>query len=182
MCIRDRFQTIEGEAGSYGVTEAADYLKTVVTLGVSTQPDGDLSETQNGAAEVATAFTSATPDYYGDVLGTATVTNSNGSGSLLKGLDGIQIDDNVTNYIVSSAMDDSSGNYDVLVPLGSTTINYSNLRVQAYDPITNIGTGYANINLSSLNTSGTAVQLPAFTGSCNDTDAGSPDADDPDCD
>lgn len=168
------------EVGVKGVVQSAGLISTVGQLASSSAPDSDLSTAQAGTNQVANAFTSSKPELFADVTGTANIGNSNGATSPLTGLVGMQIDDNTTNQIVGQGMADSGGSYDFVVPLSSSTVNYSNLRIQAFDPITSNGMGFQNVNLSG-NLSAT-ISMPTVTGTCNDTDAGTPDADDPDCD
>ena len=74
-----------------------------------------------------------------------------------------------------------NGAYSVILPTGIPGINYAAMAVNAYDPITGATLGTLPINVSSLPASGT-YNAGSITGTCVDTDAGAPDADDPDCD
>jgi hypothetical protein len=76
---------------------------------------------------------------------------------------------------------DPSGYYDILVPLGVAGFDYATSQFTITDPISAITSGSELINLSGASTT-LVLQIPTMTGSCNDDDAGAPDADDPDCD
>ena len=76
---------------------------------------------------------------------------------------------------------DPNGNYDLFVPLQVPGTNYSSLTLQIVDPVSGTILGSTTVDLSGLNTSSIFL-FPTATGTCLDNDAGSPDADDPDCD
>ena len=76
---------------------------------------------------------------------------------------------------------DLSGNCSIWVPLGVPGTNYSNQTLSVFDPISGLTLGSEVVNLTGLN-SGTPVLVPTIQGTCNDTDSGAPDGDDPDCD
>ncbi|PYJ86995.1 MAG: hypothetical protein DME70_07315 [Verrucomicrobia bacterium] len=76
---------------------------------------------------------------------------------------------------------DPGGNFDLFVPLGVPETDYSTLTFSVYDPISGIALGDETVDLSGLNTS-QPIQVPTVIGTCNDTDSGNPDGDDPDCD
>ncbi len=76
---------------------------------------------------------------------------------------------------------DPSGECDLFVPLGVQNTAYNNLTLSAFDFITGNTLSSEIVDLSGLNTS-QPVQVPTMIGTCDDTDAGNPDGDDPDCD
>ncbi|HEY3658877.1 MAG TPA: hypothetical protein VGL34_28215 [Steroidobacteraceae bacterium] len=76
---------------------------------------------------------------------------------------------------------DPGGNFSVFVPLGVSGTDYSNMSVEAYDPLTNTILSAETVDLTGLNTA-QPVAVPDLFGTCDDTDAGDPDGDDPDCD
>jgi hypothetical protein len=164
--------------------QAAGLLNSTLQLIGSFAP-ADLSTAQNAAAQFQSPYPSASQGF-GNVSSTVSISNS--AGPTLSGLTGMLIYDSSSGIQLNS-MADENGNYDVVVPLGSTTINYSNTAIYAYDPITTLSSGSyfilssTYINLSGL-TSNQALPGPALSGTCNDPDANAypPDADDPDCD
>ncbi|MDE1947216.1 MAG: hypothetical protein KGI35_01230 [Burkholderiales bacterium] len=77
---------------------------------------------------------------------------------------------------------DASGNYILDVPLGMPLLTYNNLQLSAVDPVAdNTLSSIVSIDLSSLAARG-VFTAPTLRGMCTDSDAGSPDSDDPDCD
>ena len=171
---------IGSEVGQQGFVASADLINTTVQLVMSSEPDSDLSDVEAGANQIAADFTTSSPELFADIVGQANVSNSNGPGSPLNGLAGLQIDDNTSNTILGEGMADQGGSYDFVMPLEDTSADYSNLRIQAFDPIANTGLGFADVNL--LGNAGPTITMPTISGTCTDTDASDPDADDPDCD
>jgi hypothetical protein len=76
---------------------------------------------------------------------------------------------------------DPNGHFNLFVPLGVPNTSYNNLTLSAFDFISDITLGSETVDLSGLNTS-QPIQVPTVIGTCNDSDAGNPDGDDPDCD
>jgi hypothetical protein len=76
---------------------------------------------------------------------------------------------------------DPSGDYELFVPLEVPNTSYNNLTLNAFDFITGNTLSSEIVDLSGLDTS-QPVQVPTMIGTCDDTDAGNPDGDDPDCD
>lgn len=113
-------------------------------------------------------------------LGTvsSTVIISNSQGPILSGLTGVEISDGSTTM---SMLADPTGNADVLIPLGNPAINYANMTLSAYDPVTGTILGTEPLNLRTLTTT-SGDTAPPVVASCTDDDAGDPDSDDPDCD
>ncbi|CEF49260.1 unnamed protein product [uncultured bacterium] len=76
---------------------------------------------------------------------------------------------------------DPSGDFDLFVPLGVPNTPYNSLTLNAFDFISDITLSSETVDLSGLDTS-QPVQVPTMISTCDDTDAGNPDGDDPDCD
>lgn len=112
------------------------------------------------------------------VNGSVNVTNA--QGPILSGLTGVAVTD-PTGALQLEGMADESGQYSLVLPLGDSGVDYSTLMLSAYDPVQNTVLGSIPLNASAF-TSGVAAAGPTPNGTCNDSDAGSPDADDPDCD
>lgn len=79
-----------------------------------------------------------------------------------------------------NSITDASGNYDVLVPLSNATLSYATASLDIQDPST--GTVLTTEAIDLLNLTDAGATAPPVSGSCTDTDANSPDGDDPDCD
>lgn len=171
-----------GQDGSQVGIQGAGLLNSTLQL-YANYATSDQTTAQNAASQFSTPFTSNTQGF-GNVTGTVTVSNS--EGPILAGLTGMLIYDPSSGTQLLD-MADENGDYDVIVPLENTTINYSDMVIYAFDPITTDNSGSyfildsLGINLSGL-TSSQAFSGPALFGVCNDTDAGDPDSDDPDCD
>jgi len=169
------------EGAQLGI-QGANLVNSTLQLFASFAPS-DLSTAQSAAAQFTSPFPSPSQGF-GDVSGTVTISNS--EGPILSGLTGVLIYDPSSGVQLNDVADEN-GNYDVIVPLGNTTINYSGTVIDAYDPITTDNQGSyfvlssSNIDLSDL-TSNQPFTGPSLSGTCNDTDAGNPDEDDPDCD
>jgi hypothetical protein len=142
----------------------------------------DANSAQSAAAQLQTTFSS--PDQgFAEVMGPAFIANA--EGPILSGLTGVAIDDQSGAYFYSLA--DELGNYDVLIPIGDTALNYNDMTINAFDPVTSNAEGsFFDLASMPLDLSGvTSTQPflgPILSGTCDDTDAGAPDADDPDCD
>jgi hypothetical protein len=120
------------------------------------------------------------PQQVGLLDGIVNVTNA--EGPILSGLSGIYLIDPNT-YTQFNQIADSSGNYTITVPLGIQGLNYSGMMLQPYDPISGDYTGSSvTINLSGLTPTSPIIDPTPISAACNDTDAGDPDSDDPDCD
>ena len=130
------------------------------------------------AAEVKSVFGSATQGF-GQVTGLATISNS--QGTTLAGDTGIEISPFDVTSSDMTALSDPNGNYDLFISLQAPNSNYASLTLSAFDPVSGLVLSSATVDLSGLNTSAPLV-LPTLQGTCTDSDAGSPDADDPDCD
>jgi hypothetical protein len=76
---------------------------------------------------------------------------------------------------------DSSGAFELEMPIGAPSTSYDSLTYSAFDFVTTSVLDSATVNLSSATLS-SVISLPVLSGVCNDTDALSPDGDDPDCD
>ncbi|GEM_PF-7004718 len=131
----------------------------------------------NLGSEFPTPFNSSTQGF-GVVEGQANVNNNAGSG--FAGLTGVVLN-STSNLDSFSIQADPTGAYGMFIPLGDPRFNYSGAEIEIVDPISDEDLTTVRVNLSTL-TSKTAVQLPAVSASCNDSDASDPDEDDPDCD
>ncbi len=78
-------------------------------------------------------------------------------------------------------MADPGGSYDLVIPLNVGGNNYADMEIVAFDIATGTSLSSEAVDLTGLNTS-QPVQVPPMSGTCNDSDYGSPDGDDPDCD
>jgi hypothetical protein len=116
---------------------------------------------------------------FGQLTGTCTISNS--QGPILSGLTGVGVGNTGSgiNQFTSIVAPDNS--YELVIPLSNSTISYSNMTISAYDPVSGENLDSAIVDLSDLNPN-TPVTGPSLSGTCNDTDAGDPDGDDPDCD
>ncbi len=132
---------------------------------------------------------SVSPTDFGLVTGMCTISNS--QGPILSGLSGVGTGDangSAPDTLTSIAAPD--GSYQLVLPIGSPDLTYSAMDVAAFDPVdlydptintlTILGTSSV-VDLSGVNPN-TPIAGPSFAGACVDTDAGSPDGDDPDCD
>ena len=141
--------------------------------------NGALSKDSKSATDAMGELPSVnSPTGIGFMTGTATITNA--QGPILSGLTGVSVGPGATQQFTSIA--DQAGNYSVMVPYGNPAISYPSLTGQAYDPVTGDVLTSSGVNLGALNPNNRTVAGPHFKGACIDTDAGSPDSDDPDCD
>jgi len=134
----------------------------------------DASSTENSNLEVPLSSTS-----FGLVDGMALVSNTNMPGLLP--LSGVQLTEPTTStgFTTLAGVDDV---YNVIVPLNLPGYNYAQMSLEPYDPISSLVTGAPTIiNLSTL-TATTPLNAGPIAETCTDTDAPSPDQDDPDCD
>jgi hypothetical protein len=146
----------------------------ISNLGATTLGVIDLA--QSAQAEHASA---SPPQGLGSVDGQVSVQNS--AGPILSGLPGVVLND-PTSGTQLECMADTAGDYDMVAPVGVSGLDYPNMQVFTYDPVSNVGTGApVPVDLSGLVDGGT-IQAPLAEGECNDDDAGDPDSDDPDCD
>ena len=145
-----------------------------------------LSSDSNAAAA---SIQSVGSSDFGLVTGTCTIANS--QGPILSGLDGVGAGNNGTAPDTLTSIAAPDGSYSLVFPLGSPDLAYNAMDIAAFDPVDLYD---PSINTLKILDSSPAVDLsanlnpntptigPSFTGACNDTDAGSPDGDDPDCD
>jgi hypothetical protein len=113
-----------------------------------------------------------------DLTGTVNIANSQGVAASQTSLSECCFG---TSQIGIDSIADPSGGYDVPIPLGVAGTNYKAIVVTAYDLVTGTILGSSTYDLSS------AMPFDIFTstpiiGQCGDSDALSPDGDDPDCD
>jgi hypothetical protein len=124
---------------------------------------------------------------FGQVEGTASITNS--QGPILSGLTGIGAGNNGSLPDTLTTIAAPDGSYSLILPIGSPSLAYTTLDIAAFDPVylydSSINTltilGSSVVDLSNVNPNAPVIG-PSFQGSCNDTDSGNPDGDDPDCD
>jgi hypothetical protein len=168
--------------GLWGNVSAADATLGAAALAASTGSlylqnalSADSSATQDGLTQMS-ALQPSPQTGVGTVSGTVTITND--QGPILSGLTGVMVGDGISTF---TAIGDPNGDYDVLVPLGNSSIDYGQSTLSAYDPISGLVLSTEPIDLSTL-TSTTVTTASPVTGTCTDTDASTPDADDPDCD
>ena len=136
----------------------------------------DLSSTSTTAAE---NLGPVIPDL-GVVTGNMSVSNSIGSAASLTAVQIQNCAGGCGSYNITT-MADQGGSYDLVIPFDTGGVNFSSMTIVGYDFATNTGLTSETVNLSGLNT-GAPVQVPAMSATCNDTDYGTPDSDDPDCD
>lgn len=165
-----------------GVSSSAFLVSTAGLFlpGPQNTPDAADSDQANavaGAGQISTLFR-VPGEGFGTVQGQVNITN--GQGGILSGLTQVIIQDPGSGTFVSTIAD-VNGNYEITLPLGSSSFNYSNLTLKAVDPVSGLILSSVQINLSGL-TSATVFTAPTISGSCSDSDAGNPDSDDPDCD
>lgn len=80
-----------------------------------------------------------------------------------------------------STIADPGGDYDMFLPLGVSGFDYTSAAFNLFDPISTNVLATEFVDLAGLSTN-VIAQLPPMQGTCNETDAGNPDSDDPDCD
>ena len=176
--------TAESVLQSLFATEATDValgasqlMATTGNLIIQNALATDAGTTANTVGELSVP-SQASNVGVGTVAGTVNIANA--EGPVLSGLTGVEISDG-TQANTFMSMADAAGNYDVLVPLGVPGVNYSAFSISAFDPISGLVMSSAPVTLTGL-TPGQTVGATPLAGVCSDTDAASPDADDPDCD
>lgn len=135
----------------------------------------------------ASSIQSVSPSDFGLVTGMCTISNS--QGPILSGLSGVGAGDNGSAPDALTSIAAPDGSYELVLPLGSPDLTYNAMDAVAFDPVDlydpSINTltvlDSSVVDLSGINPN-TPITGPSFVGTCNDTDAGTPDADDPDCD
>jgi hypothetical protein len=130
------------------------------------------------AASAAAIPTNSANEGYALVDGSISISNSSGAASAQ---DSTQLCTFGASFLCVQAIADPSGNYEMFVPIGAASTNYSNLTFSATDFITGnvLSSSVVNLSAASLNQ---PVTLPNLVGTCNDADSLNPDGDDPDCD
>jgi hypothetical protein len=114
----------------------------------------------------------------GFITGNAVITNSQGLAAAQSGLDLCCFGASGLGIV---GVADPGGNYSLPVPLQVPGTDYTSLFAEVFDPVSGIMLTFETVDLSGLNTSA-PVQVPPMAATCNDTDSGNPDGDDPDCD
>jgi hypothetical protein len=130
-----------------------------------------------GEASAAARFLGSGTSF-GLVEGGVNIANSQGVLSGLTGL-GAGNSGSGTNQFTSIAAPD--GSYQLVIPIGDSSLTYGSIAISAFDPVSNLTLSSAVVDLRGINPN-TPVKGPSLSGTCNDTDAGNPDSDDPDCD
>lgn len=149
--------------------------------GLSADTIGQWITTSTNAGNQVSQVFSTPQQGFGNVTGGATINNTNGN-SALSGL--YETDIGVGSGSASetfSGITDSSGSYDVLIPLSVPGLDYSTSSITIVDPSTKAALGTEPVNLSNV-TATQPLSEPPLVGNCTDTDASTPDGDDPDCD
>jgi hypothetical protein len=156
-----------------GISLITSAVGLAITLnGIEMKNDGQTMAQSN--AEIP-----ASANSFGLVEGSDVVSNINPP--VLDPLNGAYLTETTTNTPFTTLAGDDN-NYMLIVPLGVPGYNYSQMLLAPYDPAGNVTTGsQVPIDLSTL-TSTNPYHAQGITGTCNDTDAGNPDQDDPDCD
>jgi hypothetical protein len=118
----------------------------------------------------------------GVVNGGVGITNNLGVAASLTGIQLQQCPPNTctTSFNVTNVAD-TGGSYQLVIPLDISGVSYGTMDIDAFDFTTNTGLATETVDLTGLNPNST-VQVPPMSGTCNDTDYGAPDGDDPDCD
>jgi hypothetical protein len=155
-------------------------LSTVQNVLIQSALSSDTTAASNSVQSVA-------PSNFGQVQGTLSISNS--QGPILAGLTGVGAGNNGSAPDALIAIGAPDGTYDLALPLGSPSLTYTAMDMAAFDPVdlydpetkALIVLDSSVVDLSGIN-SNTPLTGPSFIGTCKDGDAGSPDADDPDCD
>jgi hypothetical protein len=156
------------ETGKSAVLGAAQFIASTANLYVQKALSTD------GQA-LMPAFDVCTPtNPLGQVIGQADVTNP--GPAVFDGLTGVEVNNGLLTNLA-----DVDGAYDLILPVGSPSLDYKNLDFSLYDPISGMVINSAMADVSGVNPS-TPTQGPDLGGVCNDNDASAPDSDDPDCD
>jgi hypothetical protein len=162
--------------GWNNVSTVASYIKSYYDIGVPLLVDSD-TKYQAIDLEYPTPFTSDTQGI-AQIAGMANISNNQG---IAAPQSSIELCCMGASDLGIQGIADPSGNYDLFVPLEVPSTSYNNLTLSAFDFISDITLSSETVDLSGLNTS-QPVQVPTMIGTCDDTDAGNPDGDDPDCD
>jgi hypothetical protein len=121
-------------SGATGATvQGANFLISTLQLVAQNSAINDQKAADSAAGQFQNPFPSPS-EGFGDIAGTVSISNS--QGPILSGLTGLSVID--TSGTGFSSIADQSGNYDVSVALGDTTLNYSNMTINAFDPITDL--------------------------------------------
>jgi hypothetical protein len=116
---------------------------------------------------------------FGQVDGMCTISNS--QGPILSGLPAIGVGNTGSGINEFTSMVAPDGSYQLVLPIGNSSITYNDMAISAYDTVSGQNLDSTVVDLSGINPN-TPVIGPSLSGTCNDTDAGNPDGDDPDCD
>jgi hypothetical protein len=175
------FKSIFADATSAEVElAAAGMLYSVQNLLIQSDLTSDSKAASNSIESVG-------PSNFGQVDGTASISNS--EGPILSGLTGVGAGNNGSLPDALTSIGAPDGTYDLVLPIGSASLSYPSVNVVAFDPVDlydptiNTLTVLDSVVVDLSTVSPTQpVAGPDLIGVCNDTDAGDPDGDDPDCD
>lgn len=141
--------------------------------------NGDSANLSSTSTTAAENLGPVMPDL-GVVDGNMSVSNSIGSAAALTAVQIQNCAGGCGAYNITT-MADQGGSYDLVIPFNTAGVNFASMTIVGYDFATSTGLASETVDLSGLNTSA-PVQVPALSATCNDTDYGTPDDDDPDCD
>ena len=135
---------------------------------------------KNDSDEASLAAASVGPNTdFGQVSGTLAISNS--QGGILSGLTGIAASNSGSGTMGFTSIAAPDGSYNLVIPLGNSSISYNSVTISAFDPVSVLSLAQSTVNLSNMGPNG-PIKGPNLSGACVDTDASTPDADDPDCD
>jgi hypothetical protein len=168
----------------FGAPEAVPLLQKISTVYEFADSFYELGEAAEETAEnlyesIDAEFPSPFPDEtqgLAMIQGLADISNTTGTAAPLSGLDLCCLGGTDIQGIA-----DPEGNFTVYVPLGVAGTDYSGLSLEVYDPLGGAILSAETVDLTGLNTSQPVI-VPDLFGTCDDSDAGDPDGDDPDCD
>jgi len=179
---------IQGYLSAEGLGSAGSVIDSILmpvekdgylaATGLLAAADSVVLDIQQDALDASNSISSISPsDQFLQIDGSIQIANS--QGPVLSGLTGVELGNAGSGTFSLQSLADGSGDYSLICPLASSDLTYSNMDFAAYDPISDEILSSQILNLSGA--SGT-INGPTLKGTCTDTDAGAPDADDPDCD
>jgi len=159
-----------------------ELLNSVVNI-YNLAHNGTLQNISTAALDAVSSSSFATvANSLGLVKSSVGITNNLGVAASLTGIQLQQCPPSTctTSFNVTNVAD-TGGSYQLVIPLDISGASYGTMDVVAFDFATNTGLATETVDLTGLNPNST-VQVPPMSGTCNDTDYGAPDGDDPDCD
>jgi hypothetical protein len=172
--------SILGQALVPAADDVASGLKGLLTSTANIWAQSQFDDDINNAKANIGQGPLATPPTGDFTIVDGMVTISNANGPILSPLPGVEVNSSTTDGLLTT-IGDVNGDYSLCVPLGSSSIPYSSTDISAYDPISGTVLGSTTVDLSNVSPDQT-ITGPSLTGTCTDTDATTPDGDDPDCD